>query len=222
MKQGSHQSAVLFVAFLVVLSGGARLLGPRPAPVVPADAAGLDLEAYRAKAQRAADAEAERTRPLAAGERIAVNLADTAELMRLPGVGASLAARIVDERRNGGGFRTAADLVRVSGIGRRTAERLATHLDFSGAGRAVLRSGQPLVRAANAGGRAPTALVDVNRADAAELERLRGIGPVLARRIVAHRDSAGPFRSVDDLVAVPGIGPATLARIRAAVRVGGG
>lgn len=53
-------------------------------------------------------------------------------------------------------------------------------------------------------------LINVNTADAALLETLPGIGPVLAQRIVAHRDANGPFQSVQDLLAVQGIGQATL------------
>ena len=55
---------------------------------------------------------------------------------------------------------------------------------------------------------------DLNRATAADLEALPGIGPVLAERIVASRAQAGPFASVDDLKRVRGIGPATTARLR--------
>ena len=51
-------------------------------------------------------------------------------------------------------------------------------------------------------------LVDVNAATAAELERLPRIGPALAARIVAYRDSAGPFGSLEALEQVKGVGPA--------------
>lgn len=62
--------------------------------------------------------------------------------------------------------------------------------------------------------------VDLNRADVAELERLPGIGPVLAARIVEHRVTHGEFRSVDELRAVRGVGPRLLERLRARVRAG--
>ncbi len=55
--------------------------------------------------------------------------------------------------------------------------------------------------------------LNVNRATAEELERLPRIGPVLARRIVAFREAHGPFRRLEDLEAVPGIGPKTLAEL---------
>lgn len=56
--------------------------------------------------------------------------------------------------------------------------------------------------------------VHLNRADAAELVGLPGVGPVLAARIVAHRDRHGPFQTVEDLLDVPGIGEAKLAALR--------
>ena len=62
--------------------------------------------------------------------------------------------------------------------------------------------------------------VDLNRADAAELDRLPGIGPVLARRIVEHRAQHGPFRSADELLAVRGIGPRLLERLQSQVTAG--
>ncbi len=53
--------------------------------------------------------------------------------------------------------------------------------------------------------------VDVNRADVDELQALPGVGPSLAAAIVRHRDRMGRFSAVEDLLAVPGIGPSTLA-----------
>jgi len=61
--------------------------------------------------------------------------------------------------------------------------------------------------------------VDLNTADAARLETLPRIGPALAGRIIAWRDENGPFRSVDDLLAVPGIGEKMLAGLRDLVTV---
>ena len=67
---------------------------------------------------------------------------------------------------------------------------------------------------------APAEVTDLNRATAPELDRLPGIGPVLARRIVEHRERHGPFRSPDELLGVPGIGPRLLERLRPHVSAG--
>ncbi|MGQ0815496.1 MAG: ComEA family DNA-binding protein [Gemmatimonadota bacterium] len=75
--------------------------------------------------------------------------------------------------------------------------------------------------------RRPTALyitesvgpLDLNRASAEELDRLPGLGPAVAQRIVARRDSIGRFRSVEELDSVKGIGPALLEKIRTRVVV---
>ncbi len=55
--------------------------------------------------------------------------------------------------------------------------------------------------------------INVNRSDAAGLEALPGVGPVLAQRIEEYREEHGPFASIDDLDAVSGIGPALLAQL---------
>lgn len=55
--------------------------------------------------------------------------------------------------------------------------------------------------------------VDVDRADVAELDRLPGIGPALAQRIVEDRAVRGPFGSLERLQDVRGIGPALASRL---------
>lgn len=61
--------------------------------------------------------------------------------------------------------------------------------------------------------------IDLNSATSAELESLPSIGPKRAAAIIADRADRGPFRSVDDLDRVPGIGTRTIDRIRRFVRV---
>ncbi len=56
--------------------------------------------------------------------------------------------------------------------------------------------------------------VDVNQATASELQALPGVGPVLAARIVSFRADNGPFRTVEDLLDVAGIGEAKLNSMR--------
>lgn len=62
-------------------------------------------------------------------------------------------------------------------------------------------------------------ILSINRATAKELEKLPGIGPVLAGRIIDFRKSNGNFQSVDDLRKVQGIGASTLEKFRSKIRV---
>lgn len=61
--------------------------------------------------------------------------------------------------------------------------------------------------------------VDLNRATASELAALPGLGAERARRIVARRRELGRFRSVDELLTVPGVGPVTVDRLRRSLLV---
>lgn len=56
--------------------------------------------------------------------------------------------------------------------------------------------------------------LDLNRASATDLEAVPGLGPVLAGRIVEFRQQQGPFRRLDDLLQIKGIGPKLLEKIR--------
>lgn len=61
---------------------------------------------------------------------------------------------------------------------------------------------------------AALAAVNVNTATKEQLDALKGIGPTKAQAIIDYRTKNGPFKSIDDLEKVPGIGPATLKEIR--------
>ena len=66
----------------------------------------------------------------------------------------------------------------------------------------------------------PGSVIDINRATPEALERLPHIGPAVARRIVDDRTRNGPFKRVDDLKRVKGIGEKTLEKVRPFVKVG--
>ncbi|MFN3396964.1 MAG: ComEA family DNA-binding protein [Sulfurimicrobium sp.] len=63
--------------------------------------------------------------------------------------------------------------------------------------------------------------VDLNSANQAQLESVKGIGPVKAKAIIEYRTKNGPFKSVDDLQKVTGFGKPSVNKLRAEVTVGG-
>jgi competence protein ComEA len=84
------------------------------------------------------------------------------------------------------------------------------HLQIPGPGESMTATGE---------GVGDDGLIALNQADASVLEDLPGVGPVLAERIVAHREANGPFDTVEDLLEVPGIGEAKLAAMRDSISV---
>jgi competence protein ComEA len=63
--------------------------------------------------------------------------------------------------------------------------------------------------------------VNLNTASAAELERLPGIGPKVAARIVDYRNKKGPFKKVEELMNVQGIGEKNFLKLRGQLSVSG-
>ena len=56
--------------------------------------------------------------------------------------------------------------------------------------------------------------LNINKASAQELAKLKKVGPKYAVRIVEHRQKYGPFKLTEELLEVPGIGPGTYNRIK--------
>lgn len=147
--------------------------------------------------------------PLAPGERLDPNYAPEEELRRLPGIGPTRARAILEERARGA-FTEPEALLRVPGIGPATLARIAPFLTVDG------RVGEPdpEPRTSPAGRCGSDDRVDLNTATEVELQALRGIGPALARRIVQSRTAWGGFTGPEALLAVSGIGPRLLERLR--------
>lgn len=126
-------------------------------------------------------------------------------------------ARVVDAVAAAGGFAPDADesavnLARVLGDG----EQLVVPVvgAEAAAGVAVTADGS-----AQAGATGGGATVNLNTADAAALDTLPRIGPAMAARIIQWREDNGRFTSVEDLLAVPGIGDKMLDSLRELVSI---
>ena len=65
----------------------------------------------------------------------------------------------------------------------------------------------------------PARQIDINKATAVELTAIPGVGTAIAQRIVEFRDKQGPFRRVEDLLKIRGIGEKSFQKIRPYVKV---
>jgi competence protein ComEA len=138
-------------------------------------------------------------------------IVDVAGAVHRPGVYEFVEGdRVIDAIERAGGPMPKADLSLLN-LAAPLADGTQILVPKSGPPGAVVPGGAP---PGSSGG-----LVNINTASATELETLSGIGEVLAATIVEYRDQNGPFASVEDLMDVSGIGPATLDEIRDQVTV---
>ncbi len=86
-----------------------------------------------------------------------------------------------------------------------------------------VKGSQPLVPAGAKATHIPTPAavfpININTATVSELDALPGIGPVTAGEIIAYRQAHGPFKTIEDIQNVKGIGPATFERIKELITV---
>jgi competence protein ComEA len=151
--------------------------------------------------------------------RVDLNRADRAQLLQLPGCGEALARRVLEYRQQHGLFRALDDLRKVQGIGPKTIEKWKDLVYLGGPEDSdETKPPRPDPPRAAKQPLAPGERIAINRAGIEELQRLDGIGPVLAGRIVEAR-ALRPFKSVDDLRRVGGIGVKTIDKLRPHISV---
>ncbi len=148
-----------------------------------------------------------------------LNTADRGELEQLPGVGPSVVDAILSHRRDVGQFHSVDDLGTVHGVGDKTLAKLRPLLTVTEPRTEKLerKKADPPAVTTSAGKVQPgDPPVNVNTASEAELMRLPRVGPATAKAITAAR----PFKSVNELDRVKGIGPKTVEALRPFVTVG--
>lgn len=207
----SSNRAPLILALIVALGVGGRLVRERvagaQATAAPQEALALQL----ARAERAArDGSG---RPSSRGRR-GRGAADSASR-------ASKGNRPSRQTRDGATPTTIrAERTPVGAIHPKALASYLALVDrtMKGGGGGVAR---PDGRRRSQGSETPPPPIDVETASEAELERLPRIGPALARRIVEDRAARGPFRSLDGLQRVRGVGPVMVRQLAGRVTFGG-
>jgi competence protein ComEA len=192
---------LLAVALLIV--GGAALWYVRSLP------SSVRIEASTERSDRNGPA------GMVATASPAVVIVDVAGWVRRPGVYEFRQGdRVIDAIRMAGGGKTGADLQSIN---------LAALL-VDGQQIVVPKKGKGIPGAGMTGGSVsgpvgPEPLVNLNTATLDQLESLPGIGPALAQTILEYREQHGPFRKVEDLLNVSGIGEKRLADLASNVTV---
>jgi hypothetical protein len=205
MPTQSEQKALAFVAIIILLAGAVRVVRAGGSAREPAttEQQGLARQAFAANsaavAQQAAKAassakSSQKGRKTRGPRYVAPKGRDT-----VPKVVGGVASVPWNDPR---GFPPPAPRIDIVGS---NADAVVT-----GARR---QAGKPHGRRAATQASQPAGPIDLDIATEDVIETLPRLGPALAHRIVANRDSLGPFRSIDGLRRVKGIGPATIALI---------
>jgi comEA protein len=175
-----------------------------------------------------------------------VNSADLKTLETLPGVGPSIAKKIVDGRP----YKTLADLQKIKGLGKSRVDAMKDLVTFGPATAdtstntvAAVPAKKPKKPAAttastssssstpaassssgagsshSSGGLAVGEKVNINTATAVELDKIPGIGPTKAQAIVDYRTQNGNFTSIEDIQKVKGIKSGVFSKIKDSIKV---
>jgi competence protein ComEA len=126
--------------------------------------------------------------------------------------------RVVDAIRAAGGARVGADLDRLD-LAARLSDGSRIAVPLRGQPTPPLDADATTGSSGSTGTAAASGPINLNTASEQELETLPGIGPTLAAAIIAERDRAGGFKTVDDLRRVHGIGDARFAQLQPLVTV---
>ena len=192
-----REAAALAVLGLLLLIGASlAYLRARPAAALPPPAGAVSASAS----------------PSAGAAPANTIVVDVVGAVRKPGVyDFAQGARVIDAVRAAGGFLPGAEPQAIN---------LARPL-VDGEQVVVPKKGEAPPAAAGSGPSAqqPGGKVNINSATESDFENLPGIGPVLAQKIVDYRQQHGPFRSIQDLMKVTGIGQKKFDSLQAYVSV---
>ncbi|CAC5357515.1 Endonuclease/exonuclease/phosphatase family domain-containing protein 1 [Mytilus coruscus] len=158
---------------------------------------------------------------------ININYAAEEEMMTLPGINRVTAQNIIEYRKQIGGFKKVEDLALVSGVGAAklntirnevcvSVKRMMSATEGNSGGSSLSGSNKDLEVFTNDSVKKKNgnAKMNINSSNVFQLMKINGVRQSLAENIVTYRDKKGPFKSIDDLVKVKGIGNSILSAIR--------
>ena len=146
-------------------------------------------------------------------EKIDINKADTETLSKLPGIGFVKSQAIVDYREKIGEFQSLIELTKVKGIGKKTLSKILPYLEMIGDSTEVkaFLSEEKSIKILGK--------ININSASKSHLMSLPGIGEGKANAIIEYRKTNGPFKSIDEIKNVKGIGEGIFEKIKDKIEV---
>ncbi|MBC8526910.1 MAG: ComEA family DNA-binding protein [Candidatus Cloacimonetes bacterium] len=146
-------------------------------------------------------------------EKIDINKADIETLSKLPGIGPVKSKAILDYREKIGKFQSLIELIEVKGIGKKTLAKLLPYLEMIGDSTEV-KAFLTVEESVEILGK-----ININSASKSHLMSLTGVGEGKANAIIEYRKTNGPFKSIEEIKNVKGIGESIYQKIKDKIEV---
>ncbi|WP_066363041.1 helix-hairpin-helix domain-containing protein [Neobacillus drentensis] len=202
-----HKIPVLVMAIIAI--GGFYYFyvneNPEPLPT-----ASISLEEKSQVGEK--ETETETTKPASQQAMPEKIMVDVKGQIKLPGVyQANADERVIDVISRAGGLTDKADQGQVN-FAEHVQDEMIIYIPAKGEeGAPIISSGGSQI---GSGGNQKEAKININKADETELQNLPGIGPAKAAAIIEYRNTNGPFKAIEDLKNISGIGDKTFDKLK--------
>lgn len=146
-------------------------------------------------------------------------MVDVKGQVTMPGVySSSQGERVIDVIQRAGGLTENADESQVN-FAEHVQDAMVIYIPAKGEEGVTVSAGTTVNPSITGGGSGNQAKINLNKADETQLQNLPGIGPSKAAAITEYRETSGPFKSVEDLKNISGIGDKTFEKLKDLITV---
>ncbi|WP_462412279.1 helix-hairpin-helix domain-containing protein [Neobacillus sp. Marseille-QA0830] len=218
MKDWLMEHKVYVIVFILVVIGGGYYISQQGNPDLISHQTSTDEENQEKAISEETISEETNQKQVETVQQPELLMVDVKGQIKQPGVyPAKAGERVIDLISRAGGFTELADQGQVN-LAQHIEDEMIIYIPAKeeGTSPAVAAAGggaTPAIQGQNQG------KININKADASELENLPGIGPSKAAAIIEYRETNGPFKSAEDLKNISGIGDKTFEKLKDAVAV---